>query len=137
MGLSVLSLVTGGYQPTLVAPFVPDDRLITIKGSVRDLAGRPIGQTEVFFSPYVSPSFNLQDLLASKELCVLTDGDGGVSTTPQNQVRVLRSTGADRSYVRVRVPVAGSYWVFRMPSDLDLIVLRDLVRTHLVATGPT
>ena len=129
-GVNVLSLITGGYQPSLLMPFVPADRLITIKGSLRDVLGQPVGRALVFFSPYMTPKFNLQDLLAAEARRVETDQEGSFSSTPQNQVRVLRSTTEEWSYVRMRMPAAGADWVFRMPRDLDLITLKDLVRVH-------
>lgn len=128
---TVLGLLTMGWMSGQ-ASFLPDSRLVVVKGNIADILGRPVALASFFVRSQVTPAFNLDALLSMTPTEICTDAAGQISTNAQNQFRVLRSTSAEDCYVRITIPVAGADWVVRMPSDQNAILLKDLVERHLV-----
>lgn len=129
--LTALSIFTEGLIPSQGA-FVPIDRLITIKGSIRDLGGAPVTRSSVHVTVFRPPVFNVQDAVAAQEISVETDANGEISSGPGNQLRLLRSTEEEDQIVRVRIPAVAGDWVLRVPRDVNLIILKDWVAGYLI-----
>lgn len=123
---TVLGLMTMGWMSGQ-ASFLPESRLVVVRGNIADILGRPVASTSIFVRSQAAPTFNAEALLSMAPIEIQTDASGAISTNGQNQLRVLRDC-----YARITIPVAGADWVVRMPSDQNVILLKDLVTRHLV-----
>lgn len=128
---SILGLATLGWMHGQEY-FLPPDRFVVVRGNIRDVLGRPVANAVVQVRSFRAPQFNLDSLLAADPVEIHTDEDGEISTSRQNEVRVLRSTREEDCYVRLTIPIAGADWVVTMPEGQNVILLKDLVSRRLV-----